>query len=204
MLEPRNILKKLTSHFLRGFLAFLPLIVSLYVVILLVKFFWSITGASVVLLPEALRGSGFLLFLFRIMTAVVFIAFTILLGYWIRGVTGKLIFERIDAFISSIPAIRVMYGTVRQIIDLFSKKKDSSVMKPVLVQWPSDGRWTIGFLTGISPVKENDEKLYTIFVPASPTPTSGFLLLLPEKQIKPLNISFEAAMKMVLTVGMVQ
>jgi uncharacterized membrane protein len=204
MTASRNLLKKLTGHFIRGLLAFLPLIVSLYVVTLFLKFFWSITGASVLLLPEGFRGSGFFIFLFRIMTAVAFVAVTILLGYWIRGVTGRLIMERVDAFISSIPAIRVMYGTIRQIIDLFSKKKDSSVMKPVLAQWPSDGRWTVGFLTGIAPVKENSEKLFTIFVPASPTPTSGFLLLLPEKQFQPLNISFEAAMKMVLTVGMVQ
>jgi uncharacterized membrane protein len=204
MAEPKKLLKKLTEHFVRGFLAFLPLIVSLYVVILLLKFFWSITGASVVLLPEALRATGFFIVLFRVLTAVAFFVVIILLGYWIKGVTGKIIMDRIDAFISSIPAIRAMYGTVRQIIDLFSKKKDSSVMKPVLAQWPTDGRWTIGFLTGVAPMKDNGEKLFTVFVPASPTPTSGFLLLLPEKQIQPLNISFEAAMKMVLTVGMVQ
>jgi uncharacterized membrane protein len=204
MAESKNLSKKLTAHFVRGFLAFLPLIVSLYVVILLLKFFWSITGAGVVLLPEALRASGFFIVVFRVLTAIAFFVVIILLGYWIKGVTGKIIMDRIDAFISSIPAVRAMYGTVRQIIDLFSKKKDSSVMKPVLAEWPTDGRWTIGFQTGVAPMKENGEQLYTVFVPASPTPTSGFLLLIPERQIQPLNISFEAAMKMVLTVGMVQ
>lgn len=199
-----ELMKKLSVHFVRGFLAFLPLIVSLYVVILLLKFFWSITGAGVVLLPVSLRGSGLIIFFFRVSSAVAFFAIIIMIGYWIRGVTGKIIMERVDKVISSIPAIRVMYGTVRQIIDLFAKKKDSSVMKPVLVEWPTDGRWTIGFLTGVAPMKGNGEKLFTVFVPASPTPTSGFLLIIPEKQIQQLNISFEAAMKMVLTVGMVQ
>ena len=198
------IMKKLTTHFLRGFLAFLPLIVSLYVIILLLKFFWSITGAGMVLLPDSLRSSGFLIFLFRVMTAVAFFAVIIMLGYWIRGVTGKIIFDRVDAFISSIPAVRVVYGTIRQIIDLFSKKKDSSVMKPAMVEWPTEGSWTVAFVTGVAPMKDNDKKLFTVFIPTSPVPTSGFLMLMPEEKIRPINIPFEAAMKMVMTAGMVQ
>jgi uncharacterized membrane protein len=203
-MKVNDLLKKLTSHFIRGFLAFLPLIISLYVVILLLKFFWSITGAAVVILPVSLRDSGFVMLVFRVLTAVSFFAVVILLGYWIKGVTGKIIFDRVDAFISSIPAIRVMYGTIRQIIDLLSKKRDSSVMKPAMVEWPAEGRWTIAFVTGTAPMKDGEKKLFTVFVPTSPAPTSGFLLLLPQEKIRPIDIPFEAAMKMVMTAGMVQ
>jgi|WetSurMetagenome_2_1015567.scaffolds.fasta_scaffold47483_2 uncharacterized membrane protein len=204
MTEFRGLLKKLTTHFIRGLLAFLPLIISLYVIILLLKFFWSITAASVMLLPEGLRSSGIIILFIRAFSAVSFFAVIILLGYWIRGVTGKIIVERIDASISSIPAIRVMYRTIRQMIDLFSKQRDPNIMKPAMVEWPADGRWTIAFVTGIAPMKDNEKKLFTVFIPTSPAPTSGYLLLLPEERIRPLDIPFEAAMKMVLTAGMVQ
>jgi uncharacterized membrane protein len=204
MTKPKDLMKKLTAYFIRGFLAFLPLIISLYVVILLLKFFWSITGAGVVLLPDSIRSSGFIIFFFRVSTAVAFFAIIILIGYWIRGVTGKIIMDRVDAFISSIPGVKVMYGTIRQIIDLFSKKKDSSVMKPAMVEWPAEGSWTVAFVTGVAPMKDNDKKLFTVFIPTSPAPTSGFLMLMPEEKIRPINIPFEAAMKMVMTAGMVQ
>jgi uncharacterized membrane protein len=198
------ILKKWTTYFIRGFLAFLPLIVSVYVVILLLKFLWTITGASLVLVPVSLRSSGFLVLFIRLVTVVSFFTLLVLLGYWIRGVTGKIIMNRVDAFISSIPAIKVIYRTIRQIIDILSKKRDSSVMKPVMAEWPADGRWTIAFVTGVAPQKENHQKLFTVFVPTSPAPTSGFLLLLPQEKIQLLDIPFEAAMKMVMTAGMVQ
>ena len=198
------LIKKGMTHFMRGFLALLPLIISFYVVILLLKLLWTITGLGMVLLPVSLRGSAFLVLFFRVVTVVSFFAIIILLGYWIRGVTGKIIMTRLDAFILSIPAVSVMYRTTRQIIELFSKKRDSNLMKPVMVEWPSDGRWVIAFMTGIAPQKENSPKLFTIFMPTSPNPTSGFLLLLPQEKIKPLDIPFETAMKMVLTVGMVQ
>ena len=185
-------------------MALLPMIISVYVVILLLKFLWSIAGLGMVFLPDSLRSSGFIMFFFRIIMVVSAFAITVLIGYWIRGVTGKIIMNRLDALISTIPAVRVMYKTIRQIIDLFSKKKDSSVMKPVMVEWPADGRWTIAFVTGIAPMKDDNKKLFTVFVPASPAPTSGFLLLLPEEKIRPIDIPFEAAMKMVMTAGMVQ
>ncbi len=199
-----ELLKKLMTHFVRGFLAFLPLIISLYVVILIVKFIWTVTGTSMVLLPLSLRNSGFFVLFFRILTAGSFFAIIVLIGYWIRGVTGKIIMSRVDAIISSIPAIKVVYRTIRQIIDLFAKKNDTKVMKPVMAEWPADGRWTISFVTGTASITENGPKLFTVFVPTSPAPTSGFLVLLPQEKIKPLDIPFEAAMKMVLTAGMVQ
>ena len=198
------IVQKAFSYFLRGLLALLPLIVTLYLLLLLLKFVGAITGAGMHLLPLSWRSSPTVITTVQVITGLMLFSFIVAMGYWIRGVAGKIILSRIDALISSIPAVRVVYRTTRQLIDLFSIKRDQNLMKPVMVEWPSDGRWVLAFVTGVAPVRENDEKLFTVFMPTSPNPTSGYLLLLPEKRLKTLDLPFETAMKMVLTAGMVQ
>jgi uncharacterized membrane protein len=87
-------------------------------------------------------------------------------------------------------------------------EKSANVMKPVLVEYPSVDLWVIAFKTGeaiggFDPAVSG-KKFYTIFIPTTPNPTSGFLILMPEEKIKPLDVPFESAIKMVFTAGMVK
>jgi uncharacterized membrane protein len=111
-----------------------------------------------------------------------------------------------DRIIESIPFLKIFYRTSRQVIELISIQKASSSLRPVLVEYPSKDMWMIAFYTGpagkvLSPEAET---LHTVFIPAAPNPTNGFLCILPSVKIRPLAISMQQAVKVIFTGGMVK
>ena len=202
--KEKSLVRKALGYFLKGFFALLPLLLSFYAVLLLLRLVNAITGASIILLPPSMRHITGIVLTFKVLAALSIFGGTVILGFWMRGVTGKVIMQRLDKFIATIPAVNIVYRTTRQIIELISMRKDSNLMKPVLAEWPSDGRWVLAFVTGTAPTSGDGKELLTIFMPTSPNPTSGFLLLLPREKVRNLDMPLEAAMKMVLTAGMVR
>ena len=99
-----------------------------------------------------------------------------------------------------------VYKTVKQIVDTFSKQNKAVFQKAVLVEYPRKGCYSVGFLTSeatgeVAPLK--DEKMYNVFVPTTPNPTGGFLLILPESEIRILKMSVGEAMKFIISGGAV-
>jgi uncharacterized membrane protein len=198
--KKRSIIRKSLGYFIQGFFALLPLLLSLYAVLLLLRMINVITDVGIVLLPPSVKNMAGIVIFVKILAAMAIFGGIVVLGYWMRGITGKVLMQRLDKFILTIPAVNIIYRTTREIIELISIRKDSNLMKPVLVEWPSDGRWVLAFVTGSVPDSHDGNNLLTIFMPTSPNPTSGFLLLLPQEKVRNL----EAAIKMVLTAGMVR
>jgi uncharacterized membrane protein len=121
-------------------------------------------------------------------------------------VFGKLFFEVAGRFIESIPGVGSVYNTVRQIVDTFNTQNRNLFSKVVLVEYPRREMWTVGFLTSKEPSEVRDKigrETWTIFVPTTPNPTSGFLLMLPKEDIVELEMSVGEAMKMVISGGAV-
>jgi uncharacterized membrane protein len=153
--------------------------------------------------PEALRDYDVVWNV--LVTLVVFLLVTIL-GYISRYVLGKYFGGLAERFIQSIPGVGTVYNTVKQIVSTFSSQHRQLFSKVVLIEFPRPGIYSIGFLTNKTQGEiqsRTGAELWTVFVPTSPNPTSGFLMLLSRDQITELDMSVGDGMKMVISGGAV-
>ena len=136
----------------------------------------------------------------EILISLILITF---IGWLSLSFLGKKIFELLNNLLKRIPILRTIYSAIGQMTETFTEtdKKKKSV---VLIEYPRKGVWAVGFATkenkGIISKKTNEE-LINIFVPTTPNPTSGFLLMIPKKDIIYLDISFEQASKFIVSAG---
>lgn len=128
------------------------------------------------------------------------------LGYLSHYVFGKFFLSIAERAIQRIPGVGAVYNSVKQIVATFGTQNRNLFSKVVLVQFPRDGIWSIGFLTN----KQQGEphlcigrESWTVFVPTTPNPTSGFLLLLPKEDVRELDMSVGDGMKMIISGGAV-
>lgn len=203
----KRLFKKLLSNFLRGLLALLPLFVTLFLVLALFGFVERRVKYFLFLIPEEYRTIPLVAVLTELAAAVLLFVLICCIGLAVKTLWGKVVVKRLDNLLTSIPGISVIYKAIRQVIDLITMDKNAFLMRPVLVEYPSADIWAIGFNTGETSgtlAPSIGEKCFTVFVPTTPNPTSGFLLVFPESKIRPLDISTETAIKMILTGGMVK
>ncbi len=145
-------------------------------------------------------------FLFNVLATLIFIFLVTAIGYVSRYVLGKYFGSLAERFILSIPGVSGVYLTVKQIVDTFGTQNRNLFSKVVLVQFPRAGVYTIGFLTSKArgePQAKVGTDIWTIFVPTSPNPTSGFLLLMPKTEVIELEMSVGDGMKMIISGGAV-
>ncbi len=156
--------------------------------------------------PVWLREKPGLEAVWDILATLIVVVLVTLLGYASRYVFGKYFFSIGDRFVQSIPGVSAVYNTVRQIVNTFSSQSRHLFNKVVLVEFPRKGCWTIGFLTsavqGEAQTKTAQE-VWTVFVPTTPNPTSGFLLIVPRSDAVELEMSVGDGMKMVISGGAV-
>ncbi len=156
--------------------------------------------------PEHLRKTPSLDFIWNVLATFIVVVLVTLLGYVSRYVLGKYFGNLAERFIQRVPGVGQVYNTVKQIVATFGTQHRQLFSKVVLVEFPRAGSYSIGFLTnktqGEAQAKAAAE-LWTVFVPTSPNPTSGFLLLLPKEQIIELEMSVGDGMKMVISGGAV-
>ncbi|MFP4013984.1 MAG: DUF502 domain-containing protein [Chitinispirillaceae bacterium] len=200
-----SLYKRFFTYFLQGLLALLPLMVSWYVVSVLFKFVHSVFDDVLFFIPQVFRSSWVTVFLLELFIAVQFVVLVAGFGFLVKTLLGKSILSRIDRFFSSIPVLNSIYSATRQVVNLFAIRKGNVFSRPVLVEYPTPGVWAVAFNTGELVEGCNDENSFcTVFIPTSPNPTSGFTVIVPSKKIRPLNVSVEEAVKMVLTGGAVK
>ncbi len=156
--------------------------------------------------PAGLRERPGLDTAWSIIATLIVMALVTLLGYVSRYVFGKFFFSIGDRFIQTIPGVNAVYNTVRQIVNTFSSKSRHMFNKVVLVEFPRKGCWTIGFLTNTAQGEAQERagtEVWTIFVPTTPNPTSGFLLMLPRTEVIELDMAVGDGMKMIISGGAV-
>ncbi len=155
-------------------------------------------------LPETLRDRSSLILVWDILATIVVILLVTLLGYVSHYVFGKFFLQVGERFIQSIPGVSAVYNTVKQIVDTFSTQNRNLFNKVVLVEYPRKGMWTLGFLTSkaqMEPQLKIGAEIWTVFVPTTPNPTSGFLLMLPRTDVVELDMSVGDGMKMIISGG---
>ena len=199
MSEPslkKSIFAKIRNNFIAGVVVLIPIGITLYLTLFIIRI-------SSKVIPKEINPNNYLPFDIpgaEILIALVIITF---IGWLSLSFLGKKFFELFNNILKKIPILRTIYSAIGQMTESFTKT-DNKQKSVVLVEYPRKGVWAVGFAT-----KENEglikekikEDLINVFVPTTPNPTSGFLLLVPKKDLIFLDISFEQASKFIVSAG---
>ena len=187
----------LRKWFLAGLLVWIPLGVTLFVLSTLL----GVLNTSLLLIPAFLRpnipGLGVLLS----------IALVLGTGALTANFFGRQLLAWTEALFRRIPLVRSIYGGMKKLAEQVFSGQGQSFRKVVMVEYPRKGMWSLGFLTS-DPVGEIEEKaggvdLLAVFVPTTPNPTSGFLLLVPKDEVRELTMSVQEGMQFIISLGVV-
>ena len=186
----------LRNYFITGVVVLIPIGFTLYLSKILI-------GISSNLIPKNLNPNHYLPFDIPGIEILISILLITIVGGLSLSFFGRRILKLIDDLFKRIPFLRTVYSAIVQMTETFSKKDDNK-KSVVLVEYPRKGVWAVGFAT-----KENtgemadktNKKLINVFVPTTPNPTSGFLLMFPIEDVIYLNMSFEEASKFIVSAG---
>ena len=192
----RSIFAKIRNNFIAGIVVLIPIGITLY----LTLFFIRVSGK---LIPKEINPNNYLPFNIPGLEIIVALIFITLIGWLSLSFLGKKIFEFLNNILKKIPILRTIYTAIGQMTESFTKT-DNNQKSVVLLEYPRQGVWAVGFATkentGI--IKEKiKEELINVFVPTTPNPTSGFLLMVPKKDLIYLDVSFEQASKFIVSAG---
>ena len=193
--------------FLSGLFFLLPVVLTMYVMYYISKQIYSGLDFVVAFVPEPYKSSVIYKFLVILATIVIIFFFIVLIGVFIRTVFGKAIERVIDRVFGFIPGVKGLYNMLKQIFNLLFRRGEGQHYKPVLVQYPHKDSWALAFLTGkctadTSP--DTDRNYYSVFMPTTPNPTSGFMLIFPEEDIIHPNLTASDAIKLIMSGGIVK
>ena len=191
-----SILAKLRNYFFTGIIVLIPLGFTLYLTIFLI----SISSR---LVPDDINPNNYLPFSIPGLEIIVSILFITLIGGLSLSFIGKKILNFINDLLKKIPFLRTIYSAIGQMTETFTDRKKSK-KSVVLVEYPRKGTWAVGFATKDNKgeiTKKTNKKLVNVFVPTTPNPTSGFLLMFPKDEIIFLDMSFEEASKFIVSAG---
>ena len=191
--------RELRKSFFAGLLVVVPVAAS---VLILVGLFNWVTD---LMLPGPLRAK-MLTPLYRLGAAVVIVLFTAAVGWVTRLVVGRRMISLTEALIGRVPVLNKTYGFMKEISQTLMSGRKTMFQKVVLVQFPRPGVYSVGFVTSETAGEvqaKTQEMVVNVFVPTTPNPTSGFLILVPREQLVELEMSVAEGMKMVISGGSV-
>ena len=131
------------------------------------------------------------------------VVLTGLLGFLTRYYIGKKLVQLMDYILLNVPLLGKIYGTVKQVNQAFTSEKKSSFQQVIMVEFPRKGLYSVGFLTAEQVKTDEGESIISIFVPTTPNPTTGFLLVLPESKVVKLDMSVADGIKYIVSLGAV-
>lgn len=194
---------RLRAYFLAGVLVTAPAAFTLYLAYLLVT---VIDDWVADLLPDRFNPETYLPFSIPGIGLVIMLLTLTAIGMVTANFAGRLIVRWSESILERIPAVRTIYGAVKQILETVLANQSSAFREVVLLEYPRRGIWAVGFITGTTQGEVQSlspDALVNVFVPTTPNPTSGFLLFLPKKDLHVLTMSIEEGIKMVVSGGII-
>ena len=191
-----SILGRLRNYFIAGIVVLVPIGITLY----LTRFFISISSK---LIPNELNPNSYLPFAIPGLEILLAIIFITIIGSLSLSFIGKKILKIFNDILKRIPILRTIYSAIGQMTETLAPKKGSK-KSVVLVEYPRKGSWAVGFATRENDgeiSKKTNTNLINVFVPTSPNPTSGFLLMFPKQEVIYLDMTFEEAAKFIVSAG---
>ena len=192
----RSVFSSLRNNFIAGIVVLIPIGITLYLTLFIIKISSNI-------LPKEINPNHYLPYNIPGLEILISIIIITFVGWLSLSFLGKKLFDFFETVLNKIPILRTIYSAVGQLTETFAKSKGDK-KSVVLVEYPRKGIWAVGFAT-----KENKgeirnkvgEELVNIFIPTTPNPTSGFLLMFLKKEVIYLDMSFEQASKFIVSAG---
>ena len=194
--KKRGLLTSFRNYFIAGVVVLIPIGITIYLTIFIVSI-------SSKILPKEINPNHYLPYNIPGLEILIAIFLITFIGWLSLSFLGKRLLRVFDNILKRIPILRTIYSAIVQMTETFSKT-DKSKKNVVLVEYPRKGSWAVGFAT-----KENtgeisnktNKKLINVFVPTTPNPTSGFLLMFPKEEVIYLDLTFEEASKFIVSAG---
>ena len=192
----KSIFAKIRNNFIAGIVVLIPIGITLYLTLFLIR----VSGK---IIPKEINPNNYLPFNIPGVEILIAIIIITVFGWLSLSFLGKKFFEFFNNILKKIPILRTIYSAIGQMTESFTKS-DNKEKSVVLLEYPRKGIWAVGFAT-----KENEgiiknkvgEDIINVFVPTTPNPTSGFLLMVPKKEIIYRDVSFEQASKFIVSAG---
>ena len=191
-----SFIARLRNYFITGIVVLVPIGITLY----LTTFFISISSK---LIPPGINPNNYLPFAIPGLEILLSVIFITLIGGLSLSFIGKKFLQLFNDLLKKIPILRTIYSAIGQMTETFAPKKGSK-KSVVLIQYPRKGSWAVGFATKENKgeiSKKTNTELVNVFVPTTPNPTSGFLLMFPKSEIVYLDMTFEEASKFIVSAG---
>jgi len=208
-----TLLGRSRRNFFTGLAVVLPVIISIGVALWL--FNQAVAVSDILLYPFQFilglelndiwkDGPGSdLYFGWKVVAILEAVILTGLLGFLTRYYVGKKLVQLMDYVLMNVPLLGKIYGTVKQVNQAFTSEKKSSFKQVVMVEFPRKGLFSVGFVTAEQVKTDEGESIISIFVPTTPNPTTGFLLVLPESKVVKLDMSVADGIKYIVSLGAV-
>jgi uncharacterized membrane protein len=195
-------MKKLRTIIVAGLLVWIPLGLTIFVIKLLI----DLLGQTYLLIPPALRPENLIGTEIPGIGVIVAIIVVLLTGVVTANYFGKSIVKAWDAFLDRIPLIRSIYSPLKKFSELVLSDQTQSFSKVLLIEYPRKGIYSLCFQTSkeLGEVQNQaGEEMVCVYIPTTPNPTSGYIVLVPQNEVKELKMSVEDALKMIISLGVV-
>ena len=192
----KSISLTLRNYFITGVVVLIPIGFTLYLSKILI-------GISSTLIPKNINPNSYLPFDIPGVEILISVILITIAGGLSLSFFGRRVLKLIDDLFKRIPFLRTVYSAIVQMTETFSKKDDNK-KSVVLIEYPRKGVWAVGFATKENTgemAEKTNKKLINVFVPTTPNPTSGFLLMFPIEDVIYLNMTFEEASKFIVSAG---
>jgi len=193
-----SLIKKFRNFFITGIVVLIPIGITVYLTLFIIKI-------SSKILPKELNPNHYLPYNIPGVEIIISIILITFIGWLSLSFVGKKLLKIFNDILKRIPILRTIYSAVEQMIETFAKSQNEENRKNVvLVEYPRKGSWAVGFATkeNTNEISEKTKsKLVNVFVPTTPNPTSGFLLMFPKDELIFLDMTFEEASKFIVSAG---
>jgi len=194
--KKRSIFTKIRNYFIAGVVVLIPIGVTFYLTIFLVTI-------SSKILPKEINPNHYLPYNIPGLEIIISIILITLIGWLSLSFIGRRLLNLFNNILKKIPILRTIYSAIGQMTETFTKT-DKDKKNVVLVEYPRKGSWAVGFATKENTGEISDKvkkDLINVFVPTTPNPTSGFLLMFPKDEVIYLDLTFEQASKFIVSAG---
>ena len=194
--KKRGLLVSFRNYFITGVVVLIPIGITLYLTIFVVNI-------SSKILPKEINPNNYLPFDIPGLEILISILIITLTGWLSLSFIGKRFLNLFESILKKIPILRTIYSAINQMTETFTKT-ESNKKNVVLVEYPRKGSWAVGFATKDNKgeiARKTNRDLVNVFVPTTPNPTSGFLLMFPKDEVIYLDLTFEEASKFIVSAG---
>lgn len=197
-------MKQIRGYFLAGILTLAPLVLTIYVAWQLFQAFDGLLNKHVTYVIFSILGIESHNKVIPGIGLFALVALILVTGFIAKNYLGKRLIALGDSVMSRLPVVRHIYSTLQQISHAFLSEHNQTFKRTVIFEYPRPGMYSLGFITQDTKgavQKSLNEQVYSIFLPTTPNPTSGYLLFIPKKSVIPVNISVEEALKLIISGG---